>query len=108
MAMRGRHSLQGCDMPARQIREAAEAFRKMVNKPKTTPEQQEQWDKYGEITELAAWCAARAYSEAIPYPCQKCGTPVVDVSNSDGGIDVQCPACGWIPVEVVEINGVPV
>lgn len=53
------------------------------------------------------WMEARALSEAIPYPCQKCGTPVVDVS-SDGSVDVQCPKCGWIPVQVEEINGVPV
>lgn len=87
--------------------------------PELTPEQRERFrhehveywkthaTSFSDFTESEeVWCDARAYSEAIPYPCQKCGTPVVDI-GVNGDVTLQCPECGWIPVQVEEINGVP-
>lgn len=87
--------------------------------PELTPEQRNRFER--EFVEYrktvlslsgsdlfeSIWLDARAYSEAIPYPCQKCGTPVVDI-GVNGDVTLQCPECGWTPVRIEEINGVPV
>lgn len=41
------------------------------------------------------------------YNCQQCGTLTENIAKLPD-VHLRCPKCGWEPITIVSINGVPV